>query len=98
RTFLARLLSSPPLPPPCEIEPRLLWNRGSRAARIVHGPPRYRAIQTMAPGVASRRSFTGEQWTAVIITAMRHCEKRQITDETTLLDHRKLTWTGSLLV
>jgi hypothetical protein len=32
------------------------------------------------------------------ITTMRRCEKRQITDETTLLGHRKLTWTGSLLV
>jgi hypothetical protein len=34
----------------------------------------------------------------VTITAMRRCEKRQITDETTLLGHRKLTWIGSLLV
>src|SRR5262245_40699871 len=36
--------------------------------------------------------------TAVTITAIRRSEKGQITDETTLLDHRKLTWTGSLLV
>ena len=35
--------------------------------------------------------------TVVTITAMRRCEKRQITHETTLLDHRKLTWRGSLL-
>src|SRR6478752_5003074 len=84
--------------PRSETEASPLYNRGSQAARTIHGLPRYQATQTMELGVASRRSFAGERWNGDHNN--RNAPPREATNhwQTTLLDHPKLTWSGSLLV
>src|SRR5262249_42218698 len=79
-------------------EQHLLWNPGSRAARIIHGPPRYRATQIMVHDAASRRSFAGNRWNGAHNT--RNAPVREATNHwpNDPVDHQKLTWTASLLI